>query len=334
MCLCRSPFGWLHHRCSVADIGHQQTLPDLGPGGGPGRCSHRMTQAHSRHHWPQSLEGTRSPPHMGAQSSWSVQLLSCRRLGRQGCKHRSGCWLGRTGLWKDRSCVGQGWGSLRHCCFLRAPHPSVNGTLDAQGPMFSPTPSLHNQSVGKSHDFHCLSPPRIFSHSPRTTTASCLMPWSPVPNLLLTAARGTGNAGSDHVPHPQPPMAPSEVGEQSVPQAHDVSLIISLFPPLSLLYPCLYHLHLNLQSLRALPIQRCVCPNLRITLAKLRCLGQPMSLALSSIRLNHNHDSDIEQKQGGSRPSPWASHPRYYLRQPACDLQFPSETPSSAQAWA
>lgn len=128
MCLCRSPFGCLHHRYSVSDIGHQQTLPDPGPGGGLGRCSRRMTQAHIRHHWPQSPEGTRSPPHKGAQSSWPVQLLSCRRLGRQGCKYHSGCWLGRSGLWKDRSCVGQGWGSPRQCCFLRAPHPSVNGT--------------------------------------------------------------------------------------------------------------------------------------------------------------------------------------------------------------
>lgn len=239
MCHCRSPFGWLHHRCSVSDIGHHQTLPDLEPGGGPGRCSRRMTRAHTRHHWPQSLEGTRSPPHMGAQSSWSVQLLSCRRLGRQGCKYHSGCWLGRTGLWKDRSCVGQGWGSPKQCCFFRAPHPSVNGTpnlLDAtnqQADSVTFTVRAHPESVSTAHE-------------PQQPLPGALVSWSPVPSLFLTAARGTRNAGSDHVPYPQPPTAPSEVGEQSPPQAHGVSLIVSLF---SLTYLCLCLLHLNLQSL-------------------------------------------------------------------------------------
>lgn len=102
MCPCRSPSEWLHHRCSGGGIFRQHTLLDLGPAGGPGRCTHRRRQVYKGHDWPRGLEGTHSPPRNGAKSSWSVRLLGCRRAGRRGCRAHSGCW-------PDRS-VLEGWG--------------------------------------------------------------------------------------------------------------------------------------------------------------------------------------------------------------------------------
>lgn len=139
MCPCRSPSEWRHHRCSGAGIGRQRTLPDPGPMGVPGRCTHRMRQAHNHHHWPRSLEGTRSPPRKGAKSSWTAGLLSCRRPGRRGCKDHSSCWRDRTWLWKDRSCVNPGWEV--HIPRLMALVPSRCSSPNA------PPSTLDNQAV-------------------------------------------------------------------------------------------------------------------------------------------------------------------------------------------